>query len=57
MSRGYFNPSIKRVNPAKIAYNNSIKNAAKQKPIPERGCKVDYSGKTGDKKHSKQRGD
>lgn len=44
MGRGYFNPSIKRVNPSVVAYNNSIKNATKQKPQPKGGNKV-YNGR------------
>jgi hypothetical protein len=51
MGRGYFNPSIKRIKPSSVAYNNSVKNATKQKPNLAGGHKVSASNKPWDKKH------
>jgi hypothetical protein len=31
MGRGYFNPSIKRIKPSSVAYNNSVKKNIKKK--------------------------
>jgi hypothetical protein len=30
MGRGYFNPSIKRIKPSSVAYNNSVKKNIKK---------------------------
>lgn len=38
MGGKYLNPRIKRINPAKVAYNNSIKNGTSSN-------KIQYSGK------------
>lgn len=39
MGSKYLNPRIKRVNPAKIAYNNSIKNGVTSSKIQHTGKK------------------
>lgn len=49
MSRGYFNPSIKRIPPSTVAYNNSIKNAAKQKSVTKRSDQIPGGRKAWDK--------
>lgn len=37
MGKGYLNPRIKRINPAKIAYNNSVKNGTTSSKIQHSG--------------------
>ena len=49
-SKNYFNPRLKRINPAYIAEKNKF-NEVKQKSHAKRGDDVSHSNPKGDRKH------